>query len=64
MRLKVVLKLTTVSKYSSSVSYHINILEYRMELLYNYAQNAYFGLTNQMMNLRRPGEFLLSLSFF
>lgn len=28
----VVLNVTAVSKYSSSVSYNINILEYRMEL--------------------------------
>lgn len=57
---KVVLNLTTISKYSSSVSYHINILEYRRELLYN-AQNAHSGLTNQRtMNLKR----LRKLSLF
>lgn len=59
---KVVQNLTAISKYSSSVSYYINILEYRMELLYNNAWNAYFGLTNQgTINLKRSGEFSLSL---
>ena len=56
------LNLIAISKHSSSVSYYINILEYRMELLYNNAWNAFLVLTNQVtINLKRSGEFSLPL---